>query len=403
MLFSYKALDTTGANREGTIEAINQDVAIASLQRRGLVIVSIKSSDDGSLIARLNKITIFSHVKNKDIVVLSRQMAVLFDAQVPALRIFGLLASESENVALRKVLSQIFDDIQGGSSISKALERHPKVFSPFYVNVVKAGEESGKLQDSLLYLADYLDRNYAITSKARNALIYPAFVIITFISVMILIFIYVVPEISGIIKSSGATIPIYTTIVIDISAFLVSYGIYVGIAAIIAIGVAGWYSRTPDGKMQFDRIKVSTPIINNLFRKLYLARIADNLYTMLVSGITTLKALEVTANVVDNEVYRRIILESIEQVKAGKALSDVFASHKEIPSIMVQMVKVGEETGQLGPILKTLARYYDREVDVAVDTLVDMIEPVMIVVLGVGVGFLMAAILVPIYNLAGSL
>ena len=403
MIFSYKALDTSGANREGTIEAINQDVAIASLQRRGLVIVSIKSAEDSSIIARLNKITIFSTVKTKDIVVLSRQMAVLFDAQVPALRIFGLLAAESENVALRRVLSKIFDDIQGGSSISKALERHPRVFSSFYVNIVKAGEESGKLQDSLLYLADYLDRNYAITSKARNALIYPAFVICTFIAVMILIFIYVIPEISNIIKSSGATIPIYTTVVIDISAFLVSYGIYVGIAAIIAIGVGVWYVRTPDGKAQFDEVKVSIPLISTLFRKLYLARIADNLYTMLVSGITTLKALEITAGVVDNEVYKRILLESVEQVKAGKALSDVFSAHREIPNIMVQMVKVGEETGQLGPILKTLARYYDREVDQAVDTLVDMIEPIMIVVLGVGVGILMASVLVPIYNLAGSL
>lgn len=403
MLFSYKALDTTGAKREGTIEAINQDVAIASLQRRGLVIVSIKSPEEGSLLARLSKITIFTTIKTKDVVVLSRQMAVLFDAQVPALRVFGLLAAESENPALRKILSQIFDDIQGGSSISKALERHPRVFSSFYVNIVKAGEESGKLQDSLLYLADYLDRNYAITTKARNALIYPTFVIVTFVAVMILIFIYVIPEISNIIKSSGASIPIYTTVVIDISAFLVSYGIYVGIAALIAIGVAIWYVRTPDGKVQFDELKVATPIVSALYRKLYLARIADNLYTMLVSGITTLKALEITAAVVDNEVYKRILLESVEQVKAGKALSDVLSSHRDIPSIMVQMVKVGEETGQLGPILKTLARYYDREVDQAVDTLVDMIEPVMIVVLGVGVGFLMASVLVPIYNLAGSL
>ncbi len=403
MLFSYKALDTTGAKREGTIEAINQDVAIASLQRRGLVIVSIKSPEEGSLLARLSKITIFTTIKTKDVVVLSRQMAVLFDAQVPALRVFGLLAAESENPALRKILSQIFDDIQGGSSISKALERHPRVFSSFYVNIVKAGEESGKLQDSLLYLADYLDRNYAITTKARNALIYPTFVIVTFVAVMILIFIYVIPEISNIIKSSGASIPIYTTVVIDISAFLVSYGIYVGIAALIAIGVAIWYVRTPDGKVQFDELKVATPIVSALYRKLYLARIADNLYTMLVSGITTLKALEITAAVVDNEVYRRILLESVEQVKAGKALSDVLSSHRDIPSIMVQMVKVGEETGQLGPILKTLARYYDREVDQAVDTLVDMIEPIMIVVLGVGVGILMASVLVPIYNLAGSL
>ncbi len=402
MLFSYKALDTSGVTREGSIEAINQDVAISSLQRRGLVIVSIKSPED-SWLAKLNAISVFSHVSTKDVVVLSRQMAVLFDAQVPALRIFGLLAAESENTALRKVLGRIFDDIQGGSSISKALERHPKVFSNFYVNVVRAGEESGKLQDSLLYLADYLDRNYAITTKARNALIYPAFVICTFVVVMVLIFIYVIPEVSSIIEQSGATIPWYTGVVINISAFLVNYGLYLGIFAVLAIIVGIWYARTPEGGAQMDQLKVRTPIISTLFNKLYLARIADNMYTMLISGITAIKALEITASVVDNAVYNRILLDSLNEVKAGKAMSDVFATHPEIPGIMVQMVKVGEETGQLGPILKTLAKFYEREVDTTVDTLVDLIEPVMIVVLGVGVGILMASVLVPIYNLAGSL
>jgi type IV pilus assembly protein PilC len=402
MLFTYKAIDTTGAAREGTIEAVTQDVAISSLQRRGLVISSIKSSDD-SFMAKLNSFKIFNHAKVKDIVILSRQMAVLFDAQVPALRIFSLLAAESESAVLRKTLSQVFDDIQGGSSISKALERHPRIFSSFYVNVVRAGEESGKMQDSLLYLADYLERNYETATKARNALIYPAFVITTFVVVMILIFIYVIPEVSSIIQASGAQIPVYTKVVIAISAFLVHYGIYLGIALIILGGIMVWYLRTPSGKMEFDHVKLAVPFIGGLFKKLYLARIADNMYTMLVSGITVIKALEVTSSVVDNDVYRSILDETIERVKAGSSLSDVLNTHKEIPGIMVQMVKVGEETGQLGPILKTLSRYYEKEVDATVDTLVDLIEPIMIVVLGVGVGILMAAVLVPIYNLAGSL
>ncbi len=401
MLFNYKAIDNTGAERTGTIEAVNVDIAINSLQRRGLIISSIKSPDEGGSLLQKN-LTIFQRVSNKEVVILSRQLAILFEAQVSALRIFRLIASESENPMLRKSLTEVSDDLQGGNSISKSLSKHPKIFSSFYINMVKAGEESGKLNETFGYLADYLDRSYEVTSKARNALIYPAFVVVTFIGVMILMFTVVIPKISVIIVQSGQDIPIYTKVVLAISDFLVNYILYIVPVVVIGAFFLIRYIRTPRGRESFDQFKLSVPYVGALYHKLYLSRFTDNMNTMLVSGIPMIKGLEVTASVVGNHVYEAIINHSLESVKGGSSLSDSLVQYSEIPGILIQMVKVGEETGELGNILKTMSKFYQREVVNAVDTLVDLIEPVMIVSLGVGVGILLASVLVPIYNLASS-
>ena len=405
MLFKYKAIESSGQQTEGSIETLNVDIAIASLQRRGLVIEHIEAVDEENAGAGVlgKKIHIFEHVKNKDVVILSRQMATLFAAQVSALRVFRLLASETENPALGRKLAEIADDIQGGATISKALSKHPKVFSVFYVNMVRAGEESGKLDETFNYLADYLDRNFAVTSKAKNALIYPAFVIFTFITVMTLMLTFVIPKVTAIITSSGQPIPVYTQIVINLSNFLTDYGIFFLISLIILGFFVYRASRGEKGALMIARAKLAVPYVGTLYKKLYLSRISDNMNTMLVSGIPMIKVLELTANVVDNKVYENILKEALELVKGGSALSDALGRYPEIPSIMVQMAKVGEETGELGHILDTLAKFYQREVVNAVDTLVDLIEPVMIVALGLGVAFLLASVLIPIYNISSSI
>jgi type IV pilus assembly protein PilC len=402
MLFKYKAINESGAETEGTVEAINIDIAISSLQRRGFVISTIKPTDEaGGLFGR--DIALFDHVKVKDIVILSRQIATLFTAQVSALRIFKLLSSEAESKSLRKKLVEIAEDIQGGSTISLALSKHPAVFSSFYINMVRAGEESGKLDETFLFLADYLDRNYEVSSKVKNALIYPAFVIFTFIAVMSLMLTVVIPKIGGILESSGQAIPVYTKIVLALSSFLVNFGPFVIILLVVGGFFLFRFLQTPAGKDASARIRISIPYVGNLYRKLYLSRIADNMNTMLSSGIPMLKALELTGNVVDNKIYEDILRETLEAVKSGGALSDAMAKYPEIPGILVQMIRVGEETGELGNILKTLAKFYQREVVNAVDTLINLIEPVMIVALGLGVGFLLAAVLIPIYNISSGL
>jgi len=402
MTFKYKALEQNGSPKDGVIEAVNIDVAIDVLQKRGLSIVSIKPEVENRL-SFLNDISFFDKVSNKDIVILSRQMATLFEAQVPALRVFQLLAGQSENPVLRRKLKEVVDDLQGGNSISASLSKHSDVFTPFYINMVKSGEESGKLDQTFMYLADHLERTYEVSSKVKTALIYPAFVVFTFIAVMVLMLVVVIPKISIILKDSGQAVPVYTKIVMGMSDFFVSYGLLLLIAVIIG-GFFLWrYLRTETGKLAFDDMKVSTPFVKNLYLKLYLSRIADNMNTMLASGIPMVRGLDLTASVVDNLVFKKILDQTSEDVKSGSSVSGALEKHDKIPGIFVQMVKIGEETGQLGNILKTLANFYRREVTNSIDSIVSLIEPAMIVLLGLGVAFLLASVLVPIYSISSGM
>ncbi len=403
MLFKYQAIDQSSAKQEGTIESISRDVAITSLQRRGLTISSIEETETKEKTLLGKSFTFFENVSNRDVVLLSRQIATLFEAQVPALRIFRLLGSEAEKPLMARVLTDVGDDLQAGSLISKALAKHPKVFSAFYVNMVKAGEESGKLDETFVYLADYLDRNYEVGNKAKNALIYPAFVIATFIVVMILMMTEVIPHISTILTDAGQKIPIYTQVVLAMSNFFVNYGIFLLIVVVVGGVLLVRYVQTPAGKGSFDRLMLVLPYTGDLYKKLYLSRIADNLATMLASGISVVQGVEVTASVVGSAVYQDILLEVVTAVKGGGTVSAALDHRPEVPGIMVAMIRVGEETGEMGNILKTLARFYQREVSTSVDTLVDLIEPIMIVGLGLGVGVLLASVLIPIYNLSSAI
>ncbi|MFA6094364.1 MAG: type II secretion system F family protein [Candidatus Paceibacterota bacterium] len=402
MQFKYKVIEQGGQVKEGTIDAGNVDLAIASLQRRGLVLSSIKAAEEAP--SGLDKFFghFFHHVSNKEIVILSQQISILFEAQVSALRVFTLLASETPNPIIRSALQQIADDLQGGDAISKALSKHPNIFDPFYISMVKSGEESGKLDVTFLSLSEYLDRVYEVTSKARNALIYPAFVIMTFVTVMFLMFSFVIPRISVILKDNGGDIPVYTKIIIAFSDFLAHYGIFFVAAVIVCAFFAIRYARTSIGKESVDQLKLAVPYVGDLYRKLYLARIADSMQTMLLSGVSMMKALEVTRDVVGNKTYEDVLNQAIEDVKGGSSVSIALSNKKEIPNVMVQMIKVGEEVGGLGNILKTLSRFYNREVVTAVDTLVGLIEPAMIIALGLGVGFLLVSVLMPIYNIAST-
>jgi type IV pilus assembly protein PilC len=404
MLFKYVAIDSTNIQREGTVEAVTIDAAISAVQKRGYTVVSIDPTNpEGGLQDLINfKFKFIKSVSNKDVVILSRQIATLFQAHVSPLRIFRLLSAEVENEQLQAAMNQIVEDLQAGSSISSALANHPDIFSSFYVNLVRAGEESGSLEKSFDYLADYLDRSYEIISKARNALVYPAFVVTIFIAVMSLMLTLVIPKIAQILTDSGQELPIYTKIVIGISNILVDY-IGVILIALAAAGVGLWkFRQTEVGRRTFDEFIISIPYIGDLQRKLLLTRICDNLATMLGSGISMVQALEVTSDVVDNRIYQEIIQNALIEVKGGRSFADSIAEYPEIPGVLTQMVKVGEETGSLSDILTTLANFYRREVNNAVDTLIGLIEPIMIVMLGLGVGVLLASVLMPIYNLTSA-
>jgi len=405
MQFYYQAIDATGKPVSGSLEAGTDTSAVAALQQQGLTVLSVSAQQGGSLQNLFKStVTLFGGISNRDVVLLSREIATLFEAQVSALRVFQLLASQAEKPVLRTALTQVSDDLQAGDPLSKALGKHPKIFSDFYVNMVRAGEESGRLDQTFVFLADYLDRSFELMSKAKNALIYPAFVCVTFVGVMVMMLTFIIPKITPILTESGAALPLVTQIVISASQFMVDYGIFLLVFAIVGgFFLVRWLS-TSIGRTTLDMFKISMPFVGDLYRKIYVSRIADNLHAMLSSGISTVRALEISSVVVENSIYEKMLIEAADAVRAGSPLSVSLANHpREIPSILTQMVQVGEETGELSAILERLSRFYQREVNSAVDTLVSLIEPLLIVLLAGGVGGLLAAILIPIYNIANTI
>lgn len=402
MLYRYSAKTNAGETKSGTIEAASTELAVSALQSRGFIITSLhpESADEPwyqRTIGRLER------VKTREIVILSRQLATLFEAKVPIVEALKVLLAETSNLAAKRHLSELLADIQGGSTISAAMARHPTLFSSFYVNMIKSGEESGKLEEIFSYLADYLERSYELESKAKSALIYPAFVFTAFVAVFVLMLVVVIPRLSAILLEAGAEVPLYTRAVIGLSNFLRKFGIFLVI--LLAGGmVALWrYVRTGAGKIALSRFLIEIPIFGELYRKFFLARLADNLETLLSGGVTVLRSLEITADVIGNEVYAQIVRQVREQVRGGSPLSAAFARYRDIPSLMTQMMRVGEETGKLEFVLKTMSRFYRREVDNALASMVSLIEPLMIVILGLGIGFLVASVLLPIYNLSSAL
>ncbi|MDP3965737.1 MAG: type II secretion system F family protein [bacterium] len=400
-VFSYTALDPEGNERTGTIDAVNLDLAIVAIQRRGLVISNIEAADKPA--SKFGgHLGFFDRIKNSDVVILSRQITTLFEAQVSALRAFQLLAAEARTPKLAEKLSAVANDIQSGSTISTALSHHPDVFSPFYVNMVRAGEEAGKLDETFSFLADYMDRNYEITQKAKNALIYPAFVMSTFIIVMVLMMTLVVPHLATMLSDVGQSIPTYTKVVIAMSTFISRYILLIIILVVFVAVFLVRYSRTEAGGRALSKARMQVPYIGTVFQKLFLSRLADNLSTMLRSGIQILRGIEITGTVVGDPVYEDLLKVVSLDVKGGLPVSEAFRRHPEIPGIVVAMIKIGEETGNMGSILDTMAKFYRREVNNSIDTLVGLIEPFMIVMLALGVGVLLSSILIPIYNIASG-
>jgi type IV pilus assembly protein PilC len=398
-LFKYVVFDKNGRETKGQIDAHTKDAAITSLQSRGYIISSIKGAEEKTFLER--SVTL-GGVKNKEIVILSKQLATLFDAQVSAIRIFRMLAEESKNEIIRNALTSIADDISDGSSVANAMVKHPKVFSSFYVNMIAAGEEAGKMSQTFNYLSDYLERSYAVTSKVKGAMIYPSFVLGVFVIVMYLMLTMVIPKIAEMLVSNGGDLPMATKIVIAVSDFLVDYGfIFIGLLVIGGFFLFR-YIQTPVGKESYDRFKIELPLFGSLFKELFIARVAGNFTMMLRSGVAMVKTIENTSKVVDNVVYEKILMDVADDVRGGEALSKAFSKHEEFSSLFVQMTRVGEESGKLSDILETMSKFYEKEVLNRVSAMVSLIEPIMITALGGGVGLLLASVLLPIYSVTNT-
>ena len=405
MIFHYSWLNNNGNKEEGDLEATSLDNAIVILQKKGITTileVAEKVDKQNNIIAATGSL-FKQKIKPKDIVLFSRQVSTLFEAGVSALRAFRLLAQENENKTLQEQIMGVADDIETGISLSDALARKPDLFSNFYVNMVKAGEESGKLNEVFLFLADYLDRNYELGQKIKKALTYPSFVIGTFILIMVGMLTFVVPKMAKMFAEEGATLPLVTRIVLFISDLFVKYGPIT--FPLIAIGIFFFirWTKTEEGGFIVDTYMLKVPVLKNVVQKIFLQRLADNMNTMLSNGVPIVKSLDITTSVLDNRVYKKLMMRVSEKVQTGKSFSKALYEEPLVPNILVQMVHIGEETGELAYILKNLASFYRRELDTAIDSMIGLIEPAMIVSLGIGVGVLVSAILLPMYSLSDAI
>jgi len=402
MKFNYQARTKEGEIQTGTVEAGTREAAIEILQTHDLLVVFLEQVSEVPVYARTLKF--FQKIKTKEITIFYRQLAILFDANVSPLESLRILGEQARNPLFKDLLFEIEDDVKGGEPLSQAMAKHPKVFSSFYVNVVKAGEATGKLHEVLRYLADHAEREYNLNHKIRGAFTYPIAILSLFVVVAVLMMIYVVPQLAEMLKEVGQKLPFTTRILIGASDFLRNW---IWLLILIIIGLVIFLRRfvkTAEGRLIWDKIKLKIPVIKALFQKIYLARFAENFKTLLVGGIPILKALDVTALVVGNKIYEKIIYEARDKVRAGESISSAFSDYpREITPMVSQMIGVAEKTAQMDMILEKIAVFYQEEVDRSVANMTQLIEPFLILFLGAGVGFLVASILMPIYNIASGL
>lgn len=402
MKFKFQAKDQSGAIKEGTIEAVSEEMAVQTLQRNSLVPLSIEQVKRISALVRELK-RAWEGVTQKEMAIFFRQLATLIEAKVPIVRSLAAIEEQTGNKFLRLTIQEMADDIREGMPFSESLTKHPLAFSPLSVSIIRAGEVSGNLQQAITFVAESIEKSYRLNSRIRSALIYPAFVIIVAFIVGFITISYILPKLTGVIRELQVEIPWYTKVLMAVGDFMSGY--WWAVLAVI-LGLVGgliYYIKTEAGRREWDQIKIKLPIVGGLFRAIALARFSDNLSLMIMAGIPIVRALNIIGDVVGNSVYQSVILRAADEVKTGGHISTILAKSSDIPPIVAQMVRIGEETGKLGEVLKSVTDFYDQEIDKTSRNITTMIEPVLIVFLGLGVAVLVFAILMPIYNIAGKL
>ena len=398
-IFRYTAENLNGRTKKGSIVAISESDAFSRLRKKELnpkSIIDVTNSIE-SKIERL-----ITPIKTKDLVVFTRQLSVMISSNVPVVESLLVLVEQTENISLKSMVADIAFEVDSGAFLSDAFSRRPKIFSEFFINIIRSGETSGKLDEVLDYLAEEMEKSYDMSSKIKGAMIYPVFVLIGLFAVGIILMIYIIPNLTAILTETGTELPLSTRIVIGTSNFLQKYIILV-LAIFVAIFASiRFYGRTYEGGRIIDIIKLKMPVFGRLFKYIYLMRFARSLSTLVKGGVTITRSLEIVADVVGNKIYRELILGTLESINDGNPFSQVFESSEYVPKMVPQMISVGEKTGKIDIVLDKINSFYSRESSNMLDNLSKLIEPIIMVVMGVGVGIMIAAVLLPMYNLASQ-
>jgi len=398
-IFKYIAETETGRKKRGQAVGLNESDVLFRLRQNELEPLSVIEMTDTFEGKFLRFI---APIKTKELVIFTRQFAVMISANVTVVESLKILVDQTKNITLQNMISEIAFEVDGGSFLSDAFGKRPKIFSDFFINIIKSGETSGKLDEVLDYLADEMEQNYDMVAKIKGAMIYPAFVVCGLIGVGVVLMVYVIPNLTVMLTESNATLPLSTRIVIATSNFFTDYLWLVGI--IVAGSATGiyYFSKSTFGARVIDISKLRMPIFGKMFKFIYLMRFTRSLSTLIKGGVTITKSLAITAEVVGNVIYKEIIIQTLESINDGNPIYLVMSKSKYVPKMVPQMISVGERTGKLDLVLDKVTEFYGRESSNMLNNLSKLMEPIIMVIMGIGVGIMVAAVILPMYNLASQ-
>lgn len=402
MKFFFRAKSGTGEIKEGIIDAANRELALELIQKNKLFLITLKEkSQTASFLDILSRY--LNRVKVKELLIFFRQLAILIEARVPIAYALAAIKDQGENPFFKTVVGEIINDIQDGLSFSDALNKKPEIFPNLSVNIIKSGESSGNFNQSLKYVADEIEKSYNLSKKIISAFVYPAVVMVLFFVIGFVFLAFIVPRLAMVIKDLGATLPWYTKMVLGTSDFMAAYWwvVLLGIISLI-LGVI-LFIRTSEGKILVENLKIKIPIFGTIFRNIYITRFSENMTILLKGGIPIIQAVTLSSTVVNNSIYKNLFLKVSSELKAGGSMYKVFQTSALIPPIVTQMVRVGEETGQLDLMLKYIATFYEQEIETSTKNMSTLLEPVIMVVIGTAIGLMVFSILMPIYNVANQI
>ncbi len=398
--YNFQATNEDGQIVTGIVEGDSEAAALALIKDEGLIPVSVSVRRIAPWQVNLD---FLQRVTSKDLVIMSRQLAVMVDATLPLVDALHILVKQTRNPKLKKIVSEVADDVEGGARLSSAFAKYPKLFSKFYLSIIRSGETSGQLAEVLNYLADQLEKDYDLKSKIRGAMIYPAFILSGIFVVGLLMMVFVVPSMTAILREANVELPLATRMLIGLSDVLQSYW-WLLLILLAAFGVGFKFSlRYPVIRYWFDFIKLYVPVLGKLSRQMYVVRITQSLSTLSSGKVPMVDALAVIKDIVGNAVYEELIGKTTNAVRDGNSIASVFVKSPQVPDMVSQMLSVGEETGRLDDILHRLTDFYSREIDNLVRNLVALIEPIVMILMGLAVGVMVAAIILPMYTLSTSL
>ncbi|MBI2155264.1 MAG: type II secretion system F family protein [Candidatus Rokubacteria bacterium] len=397
-VFAYQGRTTQGSTA-GEIEAPDRTAAVAELRRKAILVTQIKEKAGGPARAAGLRGRFGGKIKDKEMAIFTRQFSTMVDARLPLVQCLTILSEQSESKTLRTVTSKVAGSVEAGSTLADALRRHPKAFDELYVNLVEVGEAGGILDTVLQRLSVYIEKAAALKRKVKSAMIYPATIVGVAFVVVIFMLTFVIPTFAKMFAGMGADLPLPTLIVIRLSDFATSFWwLIIGSVIGIVVGIRAYY-KTEGGRSLIDALVLKLPVFGTLIRKVSVARFTRTLGTLVSSGVPILEGLRITARTAGNRVVERAVLETRASVTAGKTLAEPLKASTVFPPMVVQMISVGEQTGALDAMLNKIADFYDDEVDTAVSALTALLEPMMIVFLGVVIGGLVIAMYLPIFRL----